>query len=363
MQKRMTPKVLMQAAGLMRLARNLSVVWFVAALAAALAPAQQSLPGLVPKGGTVMSGGGGTGRSSSVPKVSGPVGGGTGSLSNLTGATSVGSLTDAPIYAGETVHVLVFDAPDFSIVGEVSDGGDIAVPMAGVVHIAGLNSQTAGEAIADRLKSMDLVTNPQVAVTVDTQALGITILGEVRSPGIYQPMGKSMLSDLLAMAGGITSDSGRVVEISNGSAPDKKVELPWDPTMHNTANYDTVLKPGDRVIIRPCGIAYVGGNVGKPGAYPLCASQVTTLSEVLDMAGGVQRFTSSAHTYVIRTRPDGTRVVMQVNVSRIERAKDADLPIQDDDIVFVSPSSLKLVLTQALAWAVSISGPLIYAYH
>ncbi len=347
---------------------NLSILAILVLAAGVLLNAQQTLPKLAPPGGAM--GGGGTSKSGSVPGKGGgglSKAGGGGSAGGvgqgIAGAMSVGSLTDAPIFAGETVHVLVFDAPDFSIVGQVSDGGDIALPMAGVVHIAGLNSQTAGQLIADRLRSLDLLTSPQVAVTVDTQALGITVLGEVRSPGIYQLSGKSMLSDLLAMAGGVSSDSGRVLEISNANSPDKKTDLPWDPTLHNTANFDLPVHPGDRIIIKPCGIAYVGGNVGKPGAYPLCASQITTLSEIVAMAGGVSRFTSESRTYIIRNKPDGTRVVIQVNIDRIQRAKAADVSIQEDDIVYVTPSSIKLVATQAMAWAVSLGGPLIYNFH
>jgi len=298
---------------------------------------------------------------SGLPK---PSSGGSGaSASNVANAASVGALTDAPIFPGETVHVLVFDAPDFSIVSQVSDGGDVAVPMAGAVHVAGLNSASAEQAIAEKLQSMDLVMNPRVSVTVDTQAMGITVLGEVRNPGIYQPTGKQVLSDLLAMAGGMTGNIGRVVEISNVSTPDKRIDLPWDPTMHNTANYDTEVHPGDRVLVRPCGVAYVGGNVGHPGAYSLCGSRTTTLSQLVDLAGGVLRFNSNSHTYVVRTKEDGTRVVVQVNIDKILKAKAADLAIQDDDIVYVTPSTLKLVAVQAMGWAVTVSGPLIYVYH
>jgi polysaccharide biosynthesis/export protein len=279
------------------------------------------------------------------------------------GVTSVGALTDAPIFAGETVHLTVFNAPDFSIVSQVSDGGDIAVPMAGPLHIAGMNSKEAGQAISDRLKNMNLLTDPRVAVTVDTQAMGITVLGEVHSPGIYPPSGKQMLSDLIAMAGGMTGNTGRVVEVSNISAPEKRTDLPWDPTLHNTANSDILLHPGDRVIVRPCGIAYVGGNVGRPGAYSLCSSQTTTLSELVDLAGGVNRFNSNSHTYIIRTREDGSRVVMQINIDHILKAKAPDVPIQEDDIIYVTASAVKLVAVQAVSWAVSVGGPLIYSFH
>jgi polysaccharide export outer membrane protein len=330
--------------------------------------AQQTLPNLSSSQSGGSGGGNGVGSKSASVMANmsgGRNGGGSASPGSMPagGEASVGALTDAPIFPGETVHLLVFDAPDFSIVTQVSDGGDIAVPMAGTMHIAGMNSKQAGQAIAQQLKTMNLVTEPRVAVTVDTQAMGITVLGEVRYPGIYPPTGKQMLSDLLAMAGGMTGNTGRVVEVSNVSEPDTKTDLPWDPTLHNTAKSDILLHPGDRVIVRPCGIAYVGGNVGRPGAYSLCSSQTTTLSELVDLAGGLSRFTADSHTYVVRTREDGSRVVMQVNIDHILKARAPDVPIQEDDIVYVTPSSFKLVAVQAISWAVSLSGPLIYSYH
>ncbi len=339
-----------------RSSRNLAALFLGFVLAGVLCSAQQ-IPsmGSTPTPRSSSSAGG-----ASIPRSGGSSGA---SSSNMTDQMSVGALTDSPIFPGETVHILVFDAPDFSLVTQVSDGGDVAVPMAGAVHVAGLNSATAGQAIAEKLQSMDLVTSPHVTVTVDTQAMGITILGEVRNPGIYQPSGKQLLSDVLAMAGGLSDNTGRVIEISNVSNPDKRVDLPWDPTMHNTANYDTQLHPGDHVLVRPCGIAYVGGNVGRPGAYSLCGSRVTTLSQIVDLAGGVQRFNSNSHTYLIRTKEDGTRVVIQVNIDKILKAKAADLPIQEDDVVYVTASALKLVAQEAVGWAISITGPLIYVYR
>lgn len=329
---------------------SLALLFVVAG--AALGSAQQQQPPLVP-----LSQGTTTSRAQSAANAASTT---SGSASPVGPMSNVGALTDSPIFPGETVHVLVFDAPDFSILTQVSGGGDIAVPMVGPLHIAGLNSVQAGDLIAQHLSSLNLVTTPHVAVTVDTQALGITVLGEVHSPGIYQPMGKERLSDVLAQAGGMTANTGRVIEISNTDAPDKKIELAWDPTLHNTSGYDTPVHAGDRVYVKPCGIAYVGGNVGKPGAYSLCGSRVMTISELVDMASGVMRLTNESHTYLIRTRPDGTRVAMQVNIGKIERAKEADLPVQEDDIVYVSPSALKFALAQLATWTGAIAGPLVY---
>jgi polysaccharide export outer membrane protein len=291
-------------------------------------------------------------------------GGGSGSgASQANSSVSIGGLTDGPISPGDTVHIIVFDAPDFSVVTRVSQSGEVPYPILGAIHIGGLTSATASELVARQLKDRNLMLDPVVTVTVDSASTGITVLGEVRSPGVYPPPGKHLLSDLLATAGGLTANTGRLIEISNDRTPDKKVYLSWDPTMHNTENFDRPVTAGDRVFVRACGIAYVGGNVNKPGAYSLCGSQKMTLSEVIALAGGVAPLSSESHTYLVRAQPDGTRVVQQMDVHKILTSRLADPVVQEDDIIYLSPSPLKAILKNAVSFALGIAPQLLYIYH
>ena len=306
-----------------------------------LLTAQEQRPALVP-----LSQGSGTG---------------VGAAAAAASANSIGGLSDGPIAAGEIVHVIVFDAPDFSLITRVSDSGDIPYPILGSVHIAGLNSVSAAELLRTELKNRHLMLEPAVTVTVDSTITGITVLGEVHSPGIYPPPGKHQLSDLLALAGGLTANTGRLIEISNDRMPGKKDYVAWDPTMHNTENFDRPVSPGDRVLVRACGIAYVGGNVMKPGAYSLCGSPNVTLSEVLALAGGVAPNASLSKTYIVRTQPDGTRVVEQVDIKRVLTSRVSDPIVHEDDIIYVSPSPTKAILKGALAFALAVTPSVIYA--
>ena len=276
------------------------------------------------------------------------------------GLMNVGGLTDLPITAGQTVHVLVFHAPDFSLTTRVSESGEIAIPLLGIVHIGGLNSEGASSLIASELKKKGLMVDPDVTVMVDSSGSAITILGEVRAPGIYPPMAKHLLSDVLAEAGGVTAKTGRVIQISNARAPGKPVNVPWDPTMHNTSSYDLPVHPGDRILVRECGIAYVGGNVHKPGAYSLCGSQQITLSEVIAMAGGVTPMSSEKHTYLIHIEPDGRRVAEEIDLHKVLTAKLADPAVREDDVIYVSPSTLKAAAARVLGAAIALAGPVLY---
>lgn len=276
---------------------------------------------------------------------------------------SIGGLTDEPISPGDTVHIIVFGAPDFSVITRVSESGDVAFPILGVIHLSSLNSATSAELIARQLKEHNLMLDPSVTVTVDSTSTGLTVLGEVRSPGIYPPLGKHLLSDLLAAAGGLTANTGRVIEISNERTPDQKTYIPWDPTMHNTTSYDRPVHPGDRVFVRACGIAYVGGNVLKPGAYSLCGSPQMTLSEVLALAGGVAPLNANSHTFLIRAEADGTKVARQIDIHKVLTAKVADPIIKEDDIIYLSHSSLKDALTRVTTASLQLAGPLLFVYQ
>jgi polysaccharide export outer membrane protein len=294
-----------------------------------------------------------------------PMSQGSGSgLSSSTGsAGSIGNLSDGPITIGEVVHINVFDAPDFSLITRVSESGDIPYPILGQFHIEGLNSASAAQMLAKELKDRNLMLDPEVTVTVDSSNTGITILGEVRSPGIYPPPGKHLLSDLMATAGGLTSNTGRVIEITHQHNPGKPEFLSWDPTMHNTENFDRPISAGDRVLVRACGIAYVGGNVMKTGAYSLCGSPQMTLTEVMALAGGVSANAAQNKTYLVRAQPDGTKVVEQIDLKKVLTARVADPIVHEDDIIYVSPSPMKEILKGALAFVLSISPSIFYLYH
>ena len=290
-------------------------------------------------------------------------GGGGSSSASASSSASIGGLSDGPIAPGEVVHINVFDAPDFSLVTRVSESGDIPFPIIGRFHIAGLNSGSAANMLSKELKDRNLMLEPEVTVTVDSSNTGITVLGEIHSPGIYPPPGKHQLSDLLAVAGGLNANTGRVIEIAHALDPAKPEFVSWDPTMHNTENFDRPVFPGDRVLVRACGIAYVGGNVIKPGAYSLCGSPHMTLSEVMALAGGVAPSSSTSKTYIVRSQPDGTKIVEQVDLKKILTSRVADPIVHEDDIIYVSPSPLKVVLKGALAFALAITPSLLYVHY
>ncbi len=90
----------------------------------------------------------------------------------------------------------------------VDSSGDINFPVIGKLHIAGMTREQIAEYIYDQLVSRDLVKDP--IVTVEFANTGISIIGEVASPGRYEFNRDHMtIIDAIAMAGDLNINGMR----------------------------------------------------------------------------------------------------------------------------------------------------------
>lgn len=133
------------------------------------------------------------------------------------------------IAAGDLLEIAVFDTPELSSKVRVSETGDVTLPIGGVVHLDGLTAEVAGTAIAERLRTRDIMTDPHVAVFISEYATqGITVTGEVRTPGIYPLLGAHGLLDLISAAGGTTPTASRQATVIHRYNPEHPEIVPLD---------------------------------------------------------------------------------------------------------------------------------------
>lgn len=90
----------------------------------------------------------------------------------------------------------------------VSPSGDINFPVLGKLHIAGMTRSELSSFIESRLIQEELVQQP--IVTVEFVNTGISVLGEVKSPGLYEFNKDHMtILDAIAVAGDLTMNGRR----------------------------------------------------------------------------------------------------------------------------------------------------------
>jgi polysaccharide export outer membrane protein len=271
------------------------------------------------------------------------------------GPASGAGLGFGPIRPGDIVEVQIFDAPEYSVRMPVSPAGQIAIPYAGLFHIEGMTSIEAAQAIARLFVQNQILRDPRVIVTTQQFGYSVTVMGEVRTPGIYTLAGRKRLIDLLTEAGGVTTSAGHVIEIFAPGSMKNPTTVLWDPTLRENDNAELEIKTGETILVSRCGVVYVGGNVGRPGAFPLCESNHTTLSEVIALAQGTKPNSYTQRTILLRSSGNGTRVVQKVKLDDVLRGRQVDITMQPDDIIFIPPSVLKgagkTALTAAIGFA------------
>lgn len=175
----------------------------------------------------------------------------------------------------------------------------------------------------------------------------VSVLGDVRNPGVYRTTGQIHLADAVHVAGGLASDAStndaQVYRFTpNGGMEilgvDLKQALAGDPVSN------LLLEPRDRVLVHknlaqadPATV-YVQGEVAKPGRYPYTSNM--RAGDLIRVAGGLRR---SADTQ----SADLTRLVAdQGNLSRGEHIDvplagalggnpNADIPLQQGDVLTV----------------------------
>lgn len=165
----------------------------------------------------------------------------------------------------------------------IDDLGDITIPYAGTMHVAGL---TTGEIEATIRNSLSrLSQNPQVIVTLN-QAITNTVIvgGEVARPGrLVLQTNRESLSDVIALAGGYRGNSkDLMVRIMRGST---SADVRINDMVENPA-LDVRIRPGDRLMLvdDPRTYSLLGAS-GRVEQVPFRRSTVS-LAEAIATAGG-----------------------------------------------------------------------------
>jgi polysaccharide export outer membrane protein len=283
---------------------------------------------------------------------------------SLAASTSHNVVAAPPIRidAGDLLEITAFDTPELSGKFRVDSRGYVTIPVGGAVPVGGLTPEQADTAIERMLRNRDILKNPHVTVLVLEYATqGVSVLGEVKTPGIYPMEGQHGVLDFVSMAGGFSASASRVVNITH-KAP------PWDTVTVNLAGphggslvNDVAVQPGDRVVALRSGVVYVIGDVGKPGGFVVDSNGMTVV-QALALAQGMNR-TAKSSGMLIRSTPKGKEQT-ELALSKILANKAPDPQLEDGDIVYVPLSGAKDWTNKGVSAAVQMAvGMVIYGHY
>src|SRR5690606_19735488 len=186
--------------------------------------------------------------------------------------TATTATTDVPLGPGDVVKISVFGNDDLSLETRISEAGTITYPLIGEVKVGGLSTGQAERKIADMLDRGGFIRNPQVSMMVsEMQSQQVSVLGQVNKPGRYPVDGKRNLTDVLALAGGMTPDAGDTIVLMrtrDGKTTKETIDL--EKMMGSSdPNSNPQMMAGDSLYVERAPHFYIYGEVQKPGSYKL----------------------------------------------------------------------------------------------
>ena len=221
----------------------------------------------------------------------------------------------------------------------VDNSGHIELMVGGNVWLAGLTSTEAALAIEARFRDAKVLRNPHVTLNVvESASQTVTVLGEVKNPGSYPVWGEQHVAQAIAAAGGLTQNASHTAtlthKVSNAS---ETIEL--DGASPSQSRADIVLLAGDRLVVNRAGIAYVLGDVGKPGGFVLDDRAPITVLQGLALAQGMNRTAASRGSLIRQTAQGPQQEVL--DFKKVLGNQTADPTLHDGDIVYVPLNAAK----------------------
>ena len=270
---------------------------------------------------------------------------------------------------GDQIQVRVSHSPEISERPvRVDESGMIQLPLLGRIHAAGQTPASLADAVRSGLE--EYFKNPEVSIEiVESKSHPVSVIGAVKSPGVYQIQGERRLLEVISMAGGIEQDAGHAVRVSRHRAagplplPAAQVHESGDLQVGEIAVADLIeakrpeenipIFPQDVISIPRAKLIYVIGDVRKAGGFPLREREKMSVLQALSLAEGLSPTAASRNGKIIRPdNEDGRREEIAVNVRDILSGKLPDQPLRPDEILFIPNSKSKSALMRGIDAAI-----------
>ena len=126
-------------------------------------------------------------------------------------------VNDYRIGPEDLLDITVFEAPELNCSSRVSAGGEISMPLIGVVKADGLTPREL-ETVINELLRRTYMKDPHVGIIVhEMQSHTVSVVGAVKNPGVFQVRGSKSLLEMISLAGGLEDDAGGALEVLRGA--------------------------------------------------------------------------------------------------------------------------------------------------
>ena len=172
-------------------------------------------------------------------------------------------------------------------------------------------------------------------IYVDTYDCLVNIAGKVKRPMFYEMKKTESVNTLLKYAGGFTgdafSDNITLIRKSGGEMSIYSLNE-FERGKFQVQDADSVWV--DSVLDRYKNLVEVRGAVMRPGKYQMDGN-ISTVRQLIQTAGGLAEDAMPVRGIIHRLRSDRTLEVKSFNGGDLMQHKEADIPLQNEDVVFI----------------------------
>lgn len=255
---------------------------------------------------------------------------------SITLLAEINSSNDYILGPEDVITIKVWDNNDLDLTVEISQEGSFTFPLIGTVKAQGHSVLQLEKLIHDRL-SDGYIVSPQVTINVEKyKTQKVFVLGQVKSPGVYNIKGNIHLLELISMAGGLSDDAERSVtivrsrssknidgKVSRSGKKENIFKIDLGEYEEDNIHETFLVKSGDYVYVNKKSHFFVTGEVKKTGDFSW--EKDLTVRQALSRAGGTTDTASEKRITIIRVKNEKEVVV---------KAKMEDL-VEPNDIIQV----------------------------
>lgn len=189
----------------------------------------------------------------------------------------------------------------------------------------------------------------------------VNIVGKVKRPMFYEMKKSESLESLLKYAGGFAGDAyTKSVRVNRKTGREYAVFNvdEFDMSSFRIADGDSVSV--DSILPRYENTVEIKGAVFRPGMYQVGES-VNSVRTLIEHAEGLTEEAFTARAVMHRMNPDRTLKVVSVDVAGIMDGRVADLPLQENDVLFI-PSKTETLSERTITIQGEVQYPGVYKY-
>lgn len=265
--------------------------------------------------------------------------------------------SDYVLGPGDDVHVQVWGGVDFDGTLTIDRNGQVSIPRAGVVTLAGVREKDVENALRSQLGKT--FTNFSLNANLGRlRSVQVYVVGQAQRPGTFTLSSLSTLVNAVFASGGPNANgSMRNIELRRNGVKVTTLDL-YNFIGVGDKSGDVALQAGDVIVIPPVGPRVaITGALDQAAIYELKGDQ-TTLGSILALSGGVPTLAATAKAQIERVIPSQNPPRQVQNVAL--DAAGQQLPLRDGDIVTLL--SISPAFSNAVTLQGNVAAPLRYRW-